>query len=133
MLTMLFTIFLGCNDSFDTRTLPTPSFQAGKMFVKMVMPRTANSLSKSYPFAELNVGKKVEVTTNQSQLVSLGGFITSEIPVDDMGNAWIVSSQNDEFLITYIDPESEKAPLVIIYGLYDSGAMANPTFAVRIY
>ena len=57
----------------------------------------------------------MEVTTNQSQLVSLGGFITSEIPVDDMGNAWIVSSQNDEFLITYIDPESEKAPHSLLF------------------
>lgn len=129
---MLFSILLGCNDSFNERSLPQPSFQASQMFGQVSIKQSSTKKVDNDPFAALDVGKKVSVETSEIQLVSLGGIITTEIPMDAMGNAWIVSSQKNEFLITYIDPESEKTiPKVIIYGLYDTSSDEYPTFAIR--
>lgn len=128
----LISYLFACSVDLDNRSLPSGYFQAESIFhKKFSAPKAAKK--EVDPFSSLTLEtQQPETTTQQSQLISLGGIVRSTLPMSEMGVGWSISSQGSDFLVVHTESDEEDStPNVLIYGYYDSDAKKNKTLTSR--
>lgn len=126
------TLLFGCDNLGEPRTLPTPSFEARKIFPNIDGAAQPGQRGGAFEdrVAEMMAGEDGpdETTTRSIQLVPLGASLVAEVPEDS--DAWRWSRQGGRTLIS-MTPPGEHAEILILTRDYTMAAARSPSQEFR--